>query len=106
MRFIFRFISIICLAVAIIAGVVDALHSVVVGQLELTSLSETWVGFHPQSLELVTITIQTYLLKEAWDPIAQWILLQPSSAVFLVLSFLFYVLSYKRERPEDRYLTR
>lgn len=102
----FRIISIIGLALAIIVGVVDALHSVVIGQLSLATLGETWVGFHPESLELVTITIQTYLLEEAWNPVAQWILLQPSSAIFLVLSFMFYVLSYKRERPEDRYFTR
>lgn len=106
MRFIFRIISVICLISAIIAGVVDALHSVVIGELQLAPLGETWTGFHPESLELVTITIQTYLLREAWDPVAQWILLQPSSVIFLVLSFLLYVLSYKRVRPEDRYFTR
>ncbi|WP_162654564.1 hypothetical protein [Lentilitoribacter sp. Alg239-R112] len=106
MRFIFRFISIICLIIAIIVGVVDALHSVVVGQLTLAPLGESWEGFNPESLELVTTLIQAYLLEEAWDPVAQWILLQPSSVVFLVLSFLFYALSYKREKPEDRFFTR
>lgn len=106
MRFIFRFISIICLASAIIIGVIDALHSVVIGQISLAPLGETWVGFHPGSLELVTIAIQTYLLEAAWDPVTQWILHQPSSVIFLVLSFLFYMLSYRRKRPENRYFMR
>lgn len=106
MRFISRTLSLIFLAVAIIAAVVDALESVGSETLKLTPLGETWAGFHPDSLNALEITLLENVHPLLWDPIMEWILVQPTIAIFLAFSFLFYVLGYKRKRPEDRFLVR
>ena len=104
MRFLFKFLSLLFLSVAIIAGVVDALQSVALDKIVLTSFGETWFEFHPGSLNLSQALIQRYVHPMIWDPGVQWVLLQPTIAVFLVLAFLFYILSYRRKRPEDKHL--
>ncbi|MEP2945212.1 MAG: hypothetical protein ABJN11_00760 [Lentilitoribacter sp.] len=106
MRFISRIFSLIFLAIAIIAAVVDALESVGSGALKLTPLGQTWSGFNAQSLASAEALVVENLGGFLWDPIMEWILIQPTIAVFLALSFVFYTLSYKRKRPEDRFLAR
>lgn len=106
MRFISRIFSLIFLAIAIIAAVVDALESVGSGTLRLTPLGQTWSGFNAQSLASVEVLIVDNLSEFVWDPVMEWILIQPTIAIFLGLSFIFYTLSYKRKRPEDRFLAR
>ena len=106
MRFIIRTFSLIFLAIAILAAVVDALQSVAIGRVVLSPLGATWFEFHADSLNVSQAVIQRYVHPIIWDPIIQWILLQPTLAVFLVLSFLFYILAYKRKRPEDRFMAR
>ncbi len=106
MRFISRIFSLIFLAIAIIAAVIDALESVGSGALKLTPLGQTWSSFNAASLAAMEIMITDNLGRFLWDPVIEWILIQPTIAVFLALSFVFYVLSYKRKRREDRFLAR
>lgn len=106
MRFISRIFSLIFLAIAIIIAVVDALVSVGSGALKLTPLGQTWSNFNADSLAAIEVLIIDNLAGFLWDPVMEWILLQPTIAVFLALSFVFYTLSYKRKRREDRFLVR
>lgn len=106
MRFISRIFSLIFLAIAIITAVVDALESLGLGALKLTPLGQTWSNFNADSLAATEVLIVDNLAGFLWDPIMEWILLQPTIAVFLALSFIFYALSYKRKRREDRFLAR
>ncbi|MEP2978565.1 MAG: hypothetical protein ABJO86_03700 [Lentilitoribacter sp.] len=106
MRFIARIFSLIFLAIAIITAVVDALESVGSGALKLTPLGQTWSNFNADSLAAIEVLIVDNLAGFLWDPIMEWLLLQPTIAIFLALSFVFYTLSYKRKRPEDRFLAR
>ncbi|MBO6917041.1 MAG: hypothetical protein JJ858_01295 [Rhizobiaceae bacterium] len=106
MRFISRIFSLIFLAIAIIAAVVDTLESVGSGALRLTPLGQTWEGFNAASLAAAEVMIVENAGAFLWDPIIAWILIQPTVAVFLALSFVFYILSYKRKRREDRFLAR
>lgn len=106
MRFIIRTFSLIFLAIAILAAVADALQSVAISRVSLSPLGAAWFNFHPDSLNVSQAIIQRYVHPIVWDPIIQWVLLQPTMAVFLVLSFLFYILAYKRNRPEDRFMVK
>lgn len=103
MRFIFRFLSLIFLVIAVIAGVVDAIQSVAGGSLELTLLGVGWYGLSPDTLNLSQAIIQRHLHPFLWDPVMQWVLLQPASAVFAVLSLLFYLAGYRRTPPAGRF---
>lgn len=106
MRFISRIFSLIFLAIAIIVAVVDALESVGAGALKLTPLGQTWSSFNATSLAAFEVMVIENAGAFLWDPIIEWVLIQPTVAVFLALSFVFYILSYKRKRREDRFFAR
>ena len=99
MRFLLRFISVMFLVVAVITGVVDAIQTVAADTLELTVLGEAWYSFSPESLNATQAAVQRYVHPLVWDPVIQWVLVQPAVAVFLALSLIFYLLGYKRPKP-------
>ena len=103
MRFLLRFISMMFLVVAVITGVVDAIQTVAADRLNLTILGEAWYSFSPDSLNAAQAVVQRYVHPLLWDPVIQWVLLQPAAAVFLALSLVFYLLGYKRKKPAGRF---
>lgn len=103
MRFLLRFISLMFLVLAVITGVVDAIQTVAADTLQLTVLGEAWYSFSPESLNATQAATQRYVHPLLWDPVIQWVLVQPAVAVFLVLSLIFYLLGYKRPKPAGRF---
>lgn len=103
MRILLRFISLMFLVVAVITGVVDAIQTVAADRLNLTVLGEAWYSFSPDSLNAAQAAVQRYVHPLLWDPVIQWVLLQPAAAVFLALSLVFYLLGYKRKKPAGRF---
>ncbi|TDH37956.1 hypothetical protein E2A64_02135 [Pseudohoeflea suaedae] len=103
MRFLLRFISLLFLVVAVITGVVDAIQTVAADKLNLTVLGEALDAFSPDSLNATQSFIQRSIHPLLWDPVIQWVLLQPAVAVFLTLSLVFYLLGYKRPKPAGRF---
>lgn len=103
MRFLLRFISLMFLVVAVITGVVDAIQTVAADRLNLTILGEAWYSFSSDSLNAAQAAVQRYVHPLLWDPVIQWVLLQPAAAVFLALSLVFYLLGYKRKKPAGRF---
>tara|TARA_B100001105_G_scaffold249076_1_gene235558 strand:+ start:722 stop:1093 length:372 start_codon:yes stop_codon:yes gene_type:complete len=103
LRFLLRFISLLFLVVAVITGVVDAIQTVAADKLTLTVLGEAWYAFSPDSLDATQSFIQRSIHPLLWDPVIQWVLLQPAVAVFLTLSLVFYLLGYKRLKPAGRF---
>ncbi len=106
MRFLLRTISLMALVLAVIAGVVDTIKSVAASQVILTPLGASWYDVSPDSLNLVQAVVQRNVHPYLWDPIIQWILLQPTWAVFLVLSLLLYMIAWRRPRPAGRFAAR
>ena len=102
MRFVLRIISLFFLVIAVIAGVVDAIQSVAAGAPDFTLLGVAWFQFSPDTLNLAQAVVQRHLHPFVWDPVIQWVLLQPTFAVFLALSLLFYILGYRRKRLAGR----
>lgn len=106
MRFLLRTISLLVLVLAVIAGVIDAIKSVAASRVELTPLGQIWFELSPDTLNLVQALVQRYLHPYIWDPVIQWILLQPTWAVLLVISLLFYMIAWRRPRPAGRFAAR
>jgi len=103
MRFVARVLSLIFLVFAVLAGLVDAIQTVAAGEVVLTPLLETWGLNSPDTLAFVENLFARNVPGPIWEQGAAWILGQPSSAVFLVLSLLFYLAGYRRPKPAGRF---
>jgi hypothetical protein len=98
LRFIFRSVAVVSLAVAVIMAVLDATRSLAADALVTTPLGESWFAVSPSTLDLAQALVQRYLSPELWDPYAIWVLGQPGFAVMAVLSLLFYILGRRSRR--------
>ncbi|WP_377297763.1 hypothetical protein [Rhizobium sp. SGZ-381] len=96
MAFIFRFLSLLALVLAIAAGTVDAVLSVSSSSVVLTSLEADWVAVDPGSLALVEAWINHYIHPQAWQSGLAVIIQQPAFAIFLALSLLLWMIGYRR----------
>lgn len=103
LRFICRSVGFLCLAIALVAGVLDVIHSIDASSLVLTPMGQAWFQLDAESLNLTKDIIQNYLHPYIWDPIMQWILERPTFVVFFVLALIFYALGRRRTSPYDRY---
>ncbi|MDR6755281.1 hypothetical protein J2Y48_000554 [Mycoplana sp. BE70] len=102
-RFVFRLLSLITLAMAIMAATLDAIQSVAASEPVLTPLAVAWTAASPQSIAFVADTIMNRLSPLLWDPVALWVLSQPAAAVLLALSLLFWMVGYKRQPFAGRF---
>ena len=103
MRFFARLLSLIFLVFAVLAGLVDAIQTVAAEQLVLTPLIDMWSLNSPDTLAFAEGLVLQYLPAWVWDAGLVRVLDQPASAVFLVLSLLFYLAGYRRAKPAGRF---
>lgn len=103
MRFLFRFLSMVCLVLAVIAGTVDSIQSVSASDVVLTSFGSAWLDLSPVTLMYVEEMIEHYLHPWVWNPALSWVLFQPTFAVFLVLALAFWIAGYRRENADERF---
>jgi len=103
MRFVARVLSLILLVFAVLTGLVDAIQSVAASQLVLTPLLETWTLNSPDTFAYLQDLFAQYLPAPVWDVGVSWVLEQPSCAVFLMFSLIFYLASYRRSKPAGRF---
>ncbi len=106
MRFLLRAISMIALVMAVIAGVIDAIKSVAASEVVMSPLGAAWYALSPDTLNQAQAVIEQNLHPYLWDPVVQWILLQPAWAVFLVLSLFFCLLAWRKPKPAGRFAAR
>lgn len=99
MRFLFRFVSLLALVVAVIAGTIDAIRSVAAGRTILTSLGAAWGDLSPATLDALRQASGRDLPGHAAASALEFVLAQPAFAVLLVVSLLFYWAGYRRRRP-------
>jgi len=97
-RFLFRLLSTISLAGAVILAVIDATRSIAAGELITTPLGESWLAALPKSLVAVQSMVEQSLGQSVWDAIVLYILTLPGFAVFAVLSLLLYAVGRRPER--------
>jgi hypothetical protein len=105
MRLLLRFLSLLFLAAAVIAGIVDSIQSVAGETVALTPFGAAVFSVNPQILATAETYFRTHLSAYFWDTVVEWLLLQPAFMVFLALSLVFWLIAYKRE-PQSRFAAR
>lgn len=103
LRFLFRFMALIALSVAVIMAVLDATRSIAASELVMTPLSTSWIDVSPDTFSAVQSFLADEVHPLAWDPAAVSILRQPGFAVFAVLAFLLYAIGHRPRRRGGRF---
>jgi hypothetical protein len=96
-RFLFRFLGLLCLALGFIFLVYDGTKSIADQHITITKVSDVWTDVHEQSLTQVRPVVEHYAVW-LWDPIVQNVLLAPSWLVLAILGAILLLLGRKR-RP-------
>jgi hypothetical protein len=98
LRFLFRLLAIMSLALAVILAVMDATRSIALSKFDPTPLGALWLEHAPSSLT----GLQGLLTGSAaflWDPALLTLLRVPSFVFFAALALLLYAVGH---RPEPR----
>lgn len=104
-RFMFRFLATVSLAVAVVMAVIDATRTVADGDFVLTPLGTSWMSVSSDTLEKVQDSIAA-AHPALWDPVALSILKLPGFVVFAVLAFLLYAIGRRPSRRLDPFAQR
>jgi hypothetical protein len=97
-RFLFRFLATIALAVAVIMAVLDATRTIAAGDWVMTPLGTTWLAVSPATLVFAQKAVETWLHPTLWDPVALFVLKSPGFIAFAVIALLLYALGRKPQR--------
>ncbi len=97
-KFLFRFMGLFLLAVAVILAVIDATRSVAASELVMTPLGQSWFAVSPSTINLAQALVQRYTLPVIWDPAIVWVLTMPGFTVFAVLAVLFLQIGTRRRK--------
>lgn len=96
-RFLLRFLGLICLAAGFILLIYDGTKSIAGNKLFLTSVRMLWELFNAASLAKLEPMIRPYAGGLLWDPVMVAILAAPSWSVLGVLGILFLLLGRKKK---------
>ena len=102
-RFVFRVLAMLSLAIAVIFAVLDATRSIAASELVATPLGTSWLQASPQTLEAARAWIAGTLAPQVWDPGAVFILSLPGFLIFAALSLIFYALGRRPSRRAGRF---
>jgi hypothetical protein len=97
-RFLFRFIGLICLAAAFILVIYDGTKSIAGNRLFLTSVRALWELINAGSLQKLKPLIEPYASGFLWDPVMLAILAAPSWSLLGGFGILLLVLG-RRKKP-------
>jgi hypothetical protein len=97
-RFLFRLIGFLLLAVAFIALVLDGTKSIASNKLVMTPLGRTWTDIHSTSLQLLEAGVTRHVAEWLWNPVLLNILLSPTWLVLAVLGVVLLLLG-RRKKP-------
>ena len=96
-RFLLRFIGLICLAAGFILLIYDGTKSIAGNRLFLTSVRTLWEQINAGSLARIEPTIQSYVGGFLWDPLMVTILAAPSWGLLGVIGIFFLLLGRKKK---------
>jgi hypothetical protein len=97
-RFLFRFIGLICLAAAFILVIYDGTKSIAANSLFLTSTRTLWELINAGSLAKLRPMIEPYASGILWDPVMVSILAAPSWALLGGFGILLMMFG-RRKKP-------
>ena len=96
-RFLFRLIGFLLLAVAFIALVLDGTKSIASNKIVTTPLGQTWTDIHSSSLQLLEAAVTRHLAEWLWNPVLLNILTSPTWLVLAVLGVVLLLLGRKKK---------
>jgi hypothetical protein len=96
-RFLFRFIGVLCLAAAFILVIYDGTKSIAGNHLYLTSVRALWDLINAGSLAQLKPQIQSYANGVLWDPVMLTFLAAPSWSVLGILGIIFVLIGRKKK---------
>jgi hypothetical protein len=96
-RFLLRFIGLVCLAAGFILLIYDGTKSIAGNRLFLTSVRTLWELVNAGSLARLEPMIQSYVGGYLWDPLMVAILAAPSWGLLGVLGIFFLLLGRKKK---------
>jgi hypothetical protein len=97
-RFIFRFLGLLCLAAAFILVVYDGTKSIAANAVHFTSVRMLWDLVHAASLAKLQPLISPYAHGFLWDPVMLTLLAAPSWSVLGGLGIVLILLG-RRKKP-------
>jgi hypothetical protein len=97
-RFLFRFIGLICLAAAFILVIYDGTKSIAGNRLFMTSVRVLWELINAGSLQKLKPLIEPYASGFLWDPVMLAILAAPSWSLLGGFGILLLLLG-RRKKP-------
>ena len=103
MRTIFRILSFFVLVAAVLVAVFDCVQSFAAGSMILTPLRMTWATLNEASAVIVENHLRALFNAGVWKDSVDWIFGQPAVIDLLVLSFLFWILGYKKRSLAGRF---
>jgi hypothetical protein len=96
-RFLFRFLGLLCLALAFILLVYDGTKSIADQRIYITTVTEVWVAVHEGSLTQLR-PVAERLSVWLWDPVIVKILNAPGALVLAIIGTLLILIGRKK-RP-------
>jgi len=96
-RFLFRFIGVLCLAAAFILLIYDGTKSIAANNLYFTSVQSLWELINATSLAEMKPQIQAYANGVLWDPLMLTLLAAPSWSVIGILGVLCVLVGRKKK---------
>jgi hypothetical protein len=96
-RFLLRFIGLVCLAAGFILLIYDGTKSIAGNRLFLTSVRALWELINAGSLARLEPTIQSYVGGYLWDPLMVTILAAPSWGLLGGLGIIFLLFGRKKK---------
>src|SRR5258708_4641646 len=96
-RFLFRFLGLLCLALAFILLIYDGTKSIADQRIYITSVTDLWVAVHEGSLTQLKPLVER-LSPWLWDPAMVKILNAPSELVLAVIGTVLILLGRKKRR--------
>jgi hypothetical protein len=96
-RFLFRFIGLLLLALAFIFVVYDGIRSISDGSLLVTKASYIWNAINDHSLQVLQGLVEKNAGPEVWQLGVAPVLDQPASAIAAVLGVILIILGRKKK---------
>ncbi|MGB7257655.1 MAG: hypothetical protein ACRECC_00880 [Pseudolabrys sp.] len=96
-RFLFRFLGLLCLAGAFILVIYDGMKSIAGNAVFITNVRALWDIINASSLQSLKPLVETRIGPWAWDPIVVTALTWPSWAVLGVFGIVLIMLGRKRK---------
>lgn len=105
-RFIFRCLAVLSLAIAVIFAIIDGARSVGASQFVATPFLTLWAAEFPEAFADAKAFAAHYIHINAWDTVFVPVLTLPAWLIFAVLAFLFYAIGRRRSRKLGRFSAR